>query len=159
MTTNYDAIISSAAALHGLPLALLQAQVIQESSGHADAFRYEPVFYTHYIKGSTVAKSAVYGPLAACSYGLMQIMLETAAEMGFTGRPEDLFTPAVGLEWGARKMKALWTAAGGTDGAYHAALAAYNGGPALLHLPNPNWPPGPTAYVNNIYRLANSGGS
>lgn len=154
--TLYTLEIQSAATSHGLSFALLEAQVLQESSGHADAFRYEPVFYTHYIKGMPAAKAGAYGPLDACSYGLLQIMLETAAEMGFTGRPEDLFTPAVGLEWGARKMRALWDAAGGTDSAYHVALAAYNGGPALLHATS--LPPGPAAYANNIYRLVNLGG-
>lgn len=110
---------------HNLPPEMVAAQVLVESSGQPDAFRFEPAFYAHYIKGNAAAKGAMYGPLAACSFGLLQIMLETACEMGFTGNPQELFVAEVGLEWGAAYLKSLldWAA-----GDYVRALCAFNGG-------------------------------
>jgi soluble lytic murein transglycosylase-like protein len=117
--------IARAATAFGLDPDLLHAQVLVESSGDADAFRYEPAFFRRYIKGNTAAKAATFGPLAACSFGPLQIMLETACEIGFVGQPWELFTPAIGLEWGARHLASLLRWAGGD---YHRALAAFNGG-------------------------------
>jgi soluble lytic murein transglycosylase-like protein len=122
--TVKDAVTAIATAQNLDPV-LLAAQVLQESAGDPAAFRYEPAFYKTYIKGNVNAKAAAYGPLAACSYGLLQIMLEVAMERGFTGRPEDLFLPDVGLLWGTQLLKALLVWSGGN---YPQALAAYNGG-------------------------------
>lgn len=110
---------------YNLDPVLLAAQVLVESSGRPDAFRYEPAFYAHYIVGHGDAAAARFGPLAACSYGLLQILLETACELGFTGPPHDLFVPEVGLDWGAHHLKTLldWAA-----GDVVRALCAYNGG-------------------------------
>lgn len=152
--TQYTTVIQQAASAFSLPFPLLEAQVVQESSGKADAFRYEPAFYAHYIRGSAAAKAGAFGPLAACSYGLMQVMLETAYEEGFTGRPEELFGPSAGMEWGARKMRALWNAAGGRDSDYRTALAAYNGGAALLHAAQKDWPVGPATYASSVYHIS-----
>lgn len=153
MTPYDDQIQRIAAELH-LPFDLLQAQVLQESSGYADAFRWEPAYYRHYIVGNPNAVAIGYGPLAACSYGLLQILFETAVEQGFKGRPEELFDPLTGLRAGAQYLRALWDRLGGTDDVYPQALAAYNGGPALLHLTPAQWPVGPRAYVSIIYRTA-----
>lgn len=113
------------ATAYGLDPQLLTAQVLVESSGEAEAFRYEPAFFRRYVQGHPTAKAAKFGPLAACSFGPLQIMLETACEIGFLGQPWDLFTPAIGLEWGAKYFAALLTWAGGDVAR---ALAAYNGG-------------------------------
>jgi hypothetical protein len=119
--------VHATAVRHQLDPELLAAQVLVESSGRPDAFRYEPHFYAMYIRGNASAKATRFGPLAACSFGLLQIMLETACELGFGGQPCDLFDPAIGLEWGAQHFAALlaWAA-----GDYRRALAAYNGGKA-----------------------------
>jgi len=110
---------------YGLDPELLTAQILVESSGDATAFRYEPAFFRRYVHGNPDAKAAKFGPLAACSFGLLQILLETACEIGFVGQPWDLFTPAIGLEWGAKYFAALLAWAGGD---VTRALAAYNGG-------------------------------
>jgi hypothetical protein len=149
--TPYTDLISQIALFYALPPDLLEAQVIHESSGDPNAFRYEPKFFETYIKSNSDAKGSAYGPLAACSYGLLQIMLETALEQGYAQRPELLFTPRVGLNEGAKRMQALWKWAGGMLSDYGRALAAYNGGIGAAHA-------GPPfvnqAYVNAVYQLA-----
>lgn len=135
---------------YNLPLDLLTAQVMVESSGRADAFRYEERFYRRYIQSNPKAEGYRFGPLAACSYGLMQVVLQVALEMGYTDRPEVLFEPRIGLTWGAKKMRALmnWAGNGPTD--YVQALCAYNGGTVgNLHPPYRN-----QTYADKVYRLA-----
>lgn len=125
MTSQYRALIASTAAQFDLSATLLEAQVWQESSDQADAFRFEPTFYRHYVKDNPQSKAATFGPLAACSYGLLQIMLETACEHGFSGQPWDLFEPVIGLFWGAKYLAHLRDHHGAD---MRAALLAYNGG-------------------------------
>lgn len=128
--------VAVAAGKYALSPELLAAQVLVESSGDPNAFRYEPAFFRTYIKGNRAAKAGHYGPLAACSYGPLQIMLETAYEIGFAGRPEDLFVPEIGLEYGAKYLSSLLLWA---QGDYTRAWCAYNGGKgAALKAPYPN---------------------
>jgi soluble lytic murein transglycosylase-like protein len=129
--TPYDADILQASNVYGLPLDLLRAQIEQESGGDPFAFRFEHTFFVRYIRDNAAAKGAQYGPLAACSYGMLQILLETAMEMGFADRPEQLFIPRVGLTWGARKMQVLVQRYGVDN--YRSALAAYNAGTGNLN--------------------------
>lgn len=115
---------------------LLTAQILVESGGDPFAFRYERDYFQRYIRTNDHALAQKFGPLAACSYGPLQIMLETAYEIGFTGTPQDLFEPAIGLEWGAKYLASLLTWA---NGDYHKAWCAYNGGKgAVASLPYPN---------------------
>jgi soluble lytic murein transglycosylase-like protein len=125
--TPYRDLIEEVAGQCRLPLDLLTAQVLVESSGDPNAFRYERDFYDRYLRHATgTPRWLPYGPLAACSYGLLQILLVVAYEDGFEGRPEDLFDPYTGLLWGARHMQTLVEWAGPTN--YVQALCAYNGG-------------------------------
>ena len=136
----YDGLIQQTANVYGLPADLLRAQVYRESSFDPYAFRYEDAYFERYIKDTPEARGYSFGPLAACSYGLLQILLETALEQGFTDRPERLFDPRVGLAWGAKYLRHCLAL---TGGASHTALARYNGtGPAALH------------YADAIYTLA-----
>jgi soluble lytic murein transglycosylase-like protein len=61
------------------------------------------------------------------SYGLMQILLSTARDLGFTGAPTDLFQPEKGVYYGtlylARQLKRY-------HGDTTKAVAAYNAGSA-----------------------------
>lgn len=120
-----QALIVSVSNTYGLDYQLLKAQIQVESSGDPFAFRFEPSFYLHYLKSNDKALSKQYGPLGACSYGLMQVMLEVAMELGFSDRPEKLFSPSIGLSFGAKKMQELlkWS-----NGNYDKALSAYNAG-------------------------------
>jgi soluble lytic murein transglycosylase-like protein len=141
------ALVFQVATVYHLPVDLLTAQVQVESGGDPHAFRYEYDFYTRYIRGNPDAKAGQYGPLAACSYGLLQIVLEVAYEIGFDGRPEELFEPRIGLAWGAKKMQALLAWAGTN---YVQALAAYNGGTGgNQHPPFRN-----LAYAEKVYAAA-----
>ena len=119
-----DDLIRQVATAYTLPFELLKAQVQVESNGDPNAFRFEPAFFTRYVLNNPASKAARFGPLAACSYGVLQVMLETAYELGFDGRPEDLFVDRIGLTWGAKKMRALLDANGDN---YPVALQRYNG--------------------------------
>lgn len=123
----YRDLVVRTAATYRLDPTLLQAQVLVESSGDPSAFRYEREYFYRYLKSNPDAKGFKYGPLAACSYGLLQIMLETALEIGFDDPPERLFVPQIGLAWGAKYLRSLveWA-----HGDIEQALAAYNGGKA-----------------------------
>lgn len=123
LVTDYDDLIRQASLVYGHRFDLLQAQVIVESSGDPWAFRFEKDFFETYIKGKTVPGSP-FGPLAACSYGLLQILLETALELGFSDRPEQLFVPRVGLAWGAKYLQRCRDREGGDS---FKALMRYNG--------------------------------
>ena len=141
------ALVQQVAATYVLNQNLLTGQVQAESAGNPWAFRFEPYFEMHYIQNNTGAKGYLYGPLSACSYGLLQIMLETAIEIGFEGRPEDLFDPSRGLNEGAKYLKSLLDWSGGD---YPKALSAYNGGKgSAMKTPYPN-----LVYVQRVYHLA-----
>lgn len=144
--TPYTDLITQVSGVYDLPFALLEAQVIRESSGNTNAFRYESAFFDHYIDGREGVPGFKYGPIAACSFGLLQIILETALEMGFDGQPQDLFVPRIGLSWGARKMQQLLVWSGGD---YKAALGAYNGG----QVGNRTAPYRNQGYIDAVYEL------
>lgn len=121
--SKYRALIESVAAQRQLDPDLLESQVLVESSDDPWAFRFEPAFYDRYLRGKPAG--AVWGPLGACSYGLLQILGTVAQELGFSGPPTDLFIPAYNLHWGALKLARLRDQC---NGDIHSALAAYNGG-------------------------------
>lgn len=117
-------LVATVSATYGLRADLLSAQIMAESSGDQFAFRYERDFFERYIEHKPSAMGFRYGPLAACSYGLLQVLLETALEFGFDGQPQALFEPLVGLSFGAKYLKHWLQLAGGD---YRVALAKYNG--------------------------------
>jgi hypothetical protein len=85
---------------------------------------FECRFYERYLRNKPEWSGQVPRRVSS-SYGLLQILYPTAREHGFTGEPELLFVPIVGLEWGAMHLRTLieWA-----EGDYIRALAAYNGG-------------------------------
>lgn len=150
--TRYSDVIVQAAMAAKVPAVLLEAQVVQESGGDPYAVRYEKAYFLRYLKGNVTSKTWVpYAALGALSLGLMQLMVETAYEQGFQGRPESLFDPLVNVQLGARKMRVLWDWAGGTDKDYPKALAAYNEGTGNA-LAGP--PFADQQYVDSIYKIA-----
>ncbi len=114
----HDALIDQAASRHGLDPALLKAVVQAESSGRAKVTNQ---------KGAT---------------GLMQLMPETAAEMGV----QDATDPAENLEGGAKYLSNLMKQ---YDGDTEKALAAYNFGPGNVAKGKP-LPKETQAYVQKI---------
>ncbi len=124
--TPYHKEIEIAAATHGIEADLLEALVITESNGQADAFRYEPAYYKRYVEGRPEYAGMIPRRVAS-SYGLTQIMYPTALQYGFDkfAEPELLFLPRVNLNLGAKILKALRVRFGSVE----SALQAYNGGP------------------------------
>jgi hypothetical protein len=123
--TPYTDLIHRVATTYGLPADVLEGQVLAESHGDPNALRYEPAFFARYVFENVNSKASHFGPLAACSFGLLQVMLETAYEDGFDGRPEQLFDPIIGLAWGAKHLQGCLAVA---DGDLERALCIYNGG-------------------------------
>lgn len=123
MATEYDREIRLAAVQHTLDPQLVTAVVLQESSGHTDAFRYEPEFYDRYLAHKPEYAGKPRRRVSS-SYGLMQVMYSTARQHGYGGDPEGLFLPACGLEYGCRHLRLLLN----QHGSVEAALAAYNAG-------------------------------
>lgn len=138
--TKSSPVVIQVASLYGLRTDLLAAQIIVESGGDPFAFRYEPEFFDRYIKDHASAQGYKYGPLAACSFGLLQILLETALEIGFDDRPERLFDPRVGLNWGAKYLRRCLDA---MNQDYRKALARYNGAGVRAD-----------AYAMNVFAIA-----
>jgi soluble lytic murein transglycosylase-like protein len=122
--THYRREIETAARHFGLDPNLLEGLVLTESGGHADAFRHEPGYWKRYLAENAEYKHENPRRVSS-SYGLCQVMLPTARELGFNGEPEMLFVPHVSLHFGAMNLSRLirWA-----EGDISKALEAYNGG-------------------------------
>jgi soluble lytic murein transglycosylase-like protein len=139
--TNYRPEIIAAARAHGLPADLVEAIVLKESSGLADAFRFEPGVWV-WFKANPLA-AGLNARRAASSYGLMQILFATATDYGFRAEPEYLFLPKTNLDLGCRHFAALLKWAGGN---VPKALQAYNGGKGNVGKPVT------IAYANSVLK-------
>lgn len=114
-----------------------------ESSGHADAFRFEPGFWQQYLVHNPEYRHENPRRVSS-SYGLCQVMLPTARELGFKAEPEMLFVPRVSLYFGAMHLARLlrWAERDTSK-----ALAAYNGGKG-------NWTAdAPQAYARKVLAI------
>lgn len=109
---------------YGIDPFLVEAVVLQESSGFACAYRFEPKFYERYLKDNP-AYEGMSPQRVSASYGLMQIMYPTARDRGFAGEPELLCVPQVNIDIGCAILRDLLAWSSGT---VPQALAAYNGG-------------------------------
>jgi soluble lytic murein transglycosylase-like protein len=123
--SKYRPLIELAARQARIDPTLLEAIVWQESSDDPWAFRYESGFFRSLVRDNPQARAREFGPLAACSYGLTQLLYETACEAGFDGPPEDLFDPAQNLSAGAKHLRTLLDWAEGDEAK---ACGAYNAG-------------------------------
>jgi soluble lytic murein transglycosylase-like protein len=126
-------LIRDVSTLHELDPLVIEAMVRVESSGRANAYRYEPAFWTRYLAGHATYK-AMNPHRASASYGLMQVMYPTARAHGFRGEPEELFVPRTSLHYGCLVLKdcLAWS-----QGHLDSALAAYNGGKTRDNLAPP----------------------
>jgi len=116
------------ARIYGVDPALACAVVEQESNWNVWAIRYEPAFFTRYV-ASQVNLSDTERTARATSWGLFQIMGQTARERGFKGQfLSSLCDPMWGIPAGCEFLGHLLTIKGGnqTD-----ALLAWNGGSNL----------------------------
>lgn len=124
MAEFYSYAIEKASANFGVDPLLIEAVIQQESSGNADAFRFEPGFYLRYLEKDPKFKGMNKRRISS-SYGLMQIMYTTALELGFTGEPEDLFDIHLNVNLGTKLLDRLLKK---YKGDVEKALMAYNGG-------------------------------
>jgi soluble lytic murein transglycosylase-like protein len=110
---------------HALREDLVCAVCDHESGWDPFAIRYEPAFERKYDPVDPV-KNPTEHFARAFSWGLMQLMGETARELGFAGKYlDELSDPLVGIEFGCRKLAKCMAA---HPGDARAALLAYNGG-------------------------------
>ncbi len=133
MNQSLISLIQDAAAKHHLPFLLVRAIVKVESGGDAAAMRREEKFFQRYVedRGYAVILPCTRDTeehLRGYSFGLMQIMGQTARELGFRETfLGGLLTPEVGLEWGCRYLKSQLDR---YHGDLEQAVAAYNLGTA-----------------------------
>jgi soluble lytic murein transglycosylase-like protein len=123
------ALARATAAKHDLDEALVCALCDHESAGwNPWAMRYEPKFFQKYVASLYAASkiSATEAYARSFSYGLGQVMGQTAREFGFEGKfLTELCDPPVGIEFACRKLaKAMALAHGDVN----AGLLRYNGG-------------------------------
>lgn len=112
------------ARLYQLDEALVCAVCEQESTWDPWAARPEPDFEKRYEEPLNISIQAKW--LRSLSYGLMQIMGQTAREFGFTGKYDtQLCDPLTGLTYGCKKLKRCLFL---SKGDVNKALLLYNGG-------------------------------
>lgn len=128
-------LIDAAADRHALDSQIFAALVYVESSGNPWAIRVERGFWRRYnagilrwVAGTSTRwdnRWSAYPDLYAASYGLCQIMLQTAAENGFSYQyPTELLDPERNIELGARILSRHVA----RTGSYNSGLLRYNGG-------------------------------
>lgn len=132
------ALIEVAAKGYGLDPDLVEAEVMQESSGKVVCSRYEDAFWNHYIVPMKLEFQE--GKDRATSWGLMQIMLQVAREYGFAGTPQELMDPTTNLDYGCKHLRNKIRRYGRVD----KGIAAYNAGSAI-------YKQGTTTFVNQAY--------
>lgn len=136
--------VKRAAAKHNLPAEVVAAVVWQESRGNPWAFRYEPGFYRRYLESSGPGDLLGYVPKGiptfeselrarAISFGLMQVMGNTAREQGFDRRYlSEMFNPEVSLDIGCAYLRRQFDRYDNildNDARMRRALEKYNGSP------------------------------
>src|SRR5260370_24765374 len=114
------------AAVYSLDSSLVCAVIEQESGWNPWALRFEPLFERRYIHPALPSAPTTEELCLAISWGLMQVMGQTARESGFRGKfLNALCDPATGLSVGcavlADKLKQ-------TKGDSQEALLLWNGG-------------------------------
>ena len=122
------AVATRTAEAEGLDPALVCGVVEQESGWNTWAMRYEPLFFAKYVAplytNNKVGATEAYA--RGFSWGLMQVMGQTAREMGVSSpHLSTLCDPAVGLAVGCKILRKKLEAAGGN---LHKTLLAWNGG-------------------------------
>jgi soluble lytic murein transglycosylase-like protein len=107
LNNSYDAIIENAAARYGVPFTWIKAVIGTESNFSPAAYRYE-------------------ARINDASYGLMQLLSETARGLGWAGDdPEELFEPSLNIELGTKLLADLRARYGDN---FRRVYSAYNSG-------------------------------
>ena len=131
--TELEQLARTIAEKHSLPPDVVCGMLEREDNDNPWAVRYEPGFLARYVmpqyREGKLDITETY--CRAMSWGPLQVMGQTARELGFEGKylPE-LCDPPVGIEYGCRKLDACVK---NHPGDINGALEAYNGGS------NPNY--------------------
>jgi len=130
----YDEIIKNCSRIYGIEEKLIKAIIKKESSGNKWAFRVERGFWVRYFPGIKAIFSRTpekdeqwlaYPDIVSASYGLMQVMLSTAMELGFRFQyPGELYEPATNIKFGCLLLKRNFDRYKNWDDA----ISAYNQG-------------------------------
>jgi len=89
-----------------LPKLLIKAVGVFESGLNQTAYRFEPAFFTKYLKNKPEWKDRDPSEVSA-SYGVMQLMFTTAVSLGYRGTGEELYNPVINIELGAKLLRKL----------------------------------------------------
>ena len=116
------AFVTPIAQKYGLEPSLVCAVCEQESDWEPGAVRFEPAFLRHYV--APLHLEFFESLNRATSWGLMQIMGQTAVEFGYFGILSDLRDPEQGVIYGCKKLQKCFFVHGDEENA----LLAYNGG-------------------------------
>jgi soluble lytic murein transglycosylase-like protein len=108
-------IVTQFARNNGVSPQLIAGIIHIESEGDPNSIRYEPKFFKKYIDGQKlkgftgkICSDATERHLRACSFGLMNVMGNTAREQGFKREYlTDLLDPEINLDQGCRYFKRL----------------------------------------------------
>jgi soluble lytic murein transglycosylase-like protein len=116
---------NAAAQVWKIDPALVCALCEHESGGwNPWAIRYEPAFYLRYVKPMGLNETEAHA--RSFSYGLGQVMGQTARELGFNGKYlTELLDPAINLNFTCKKLSICLRNA---KNDVRAALLKYNGG-------------------------------
>jgi len=111
---------------HSLNPALVCAVIEQESGWNPWAMRFEPAFERRYIHPALPLAPSTEELSLAISWGLMQVMGETAREHGFTSRfLNALCDPGIGVSVGCTVLSGKLDKA---KGGIRKGLLSWNGG-------------------------------
>jgi soluble lytic murein transglycosylase-like protein len=118
------ALVTKYATKYGLDPCLVCAVCEQESAWNPFATRWEPAFFQKYVVPQGL-EDGTEAYTRAMSFGLMQVMGETARELGFQGKfLAQLCDPDIAIDLGCRKLQKCFSIHGDTE----TALLCYNGG-------------------------------
>jgi len=120
---KYKDVIELMSERWNIPKELICGIIYTESTFDSDAKRYEPKFYDRYIKKMKLEKEEA--EWRATSWGLMQILGQTARENGYRGYREDLADPVVNLYYCCKFFVRLLRRYNGNK---EHAISAYNQG-------------------------------
>lgn len=123
-----EKIIKAVSQKYGLDPDLVWSIVKTESSANTWAVRFEPNYKWLWYPRETAEKYQItYDTmviLQKCSFGPMQVMGALAYELGFDGLPHMLCQPEIGIEFGCKNLKRLFTKYDNESDV----IAAYNAG-------------------------------
>jgi len=130
----YDDIINNCARIYEIDEKLIKAIIKTESSWNPWAIRVERGFWSRYLAGiksmffKTPEKDErwlIYPDFVSASYGLMQIMLTTAMELGFRfDYPTELLEPNLNIKYGCAYLRKMHN----RYGDWNDAISSYNQG-------------------------------